>query len=67
MFEHHVYNVQVDTTYDSDGVELDVDLCHMLCDRSPSTDEGYCSMIRCAVSSQIVESLQEKLQLAEKG
>ena len=61
--------IQVDTKSNSDNMESDfgMDFCQQLYDsESTSTDEGYYSMIRCAVNSK-VKSLQEQLQLAEEG
>jgi len=53
---------------DSDSIESNIamDFCQLSYDSSTSTDEGYYSMIRCAVNSQ-VGSLQEQLRLSEEG
>ena len=51
---------------DSKDSDIWIDFCQLSYDNSTSTDEGYHSMIRCTVNSQ-VESLQEQLRLSEEG
>ena len=51
---------------DNTESDIGIDFCQLSYDSSTSTDEGYHSMIKCVVNSQL-ESLQEQLRLSEEG